>query len=128
MDLLILFAKQAFVAVTFTDSIRNEILSRDWKSLFHKLNVNDTSVVFTYTSVQIISRHFPNKIITCNDKDAPWITPQIKRLLNVILGFIESGLSVVEKCKSIIIRHSNLTRRTKNFSYLNDRKFCNSPD
>ena len=25
-----------------------------------------------------MTKHISNKIITCNDKDAPWITPQIK--------------------------------------------------
>ena len=26
----------------------------------------------------VISKYVPNKIITCNDKDAPWITPKLK--------------------------------------------------
>ena len=41
------------------------------------MNANEMNV-FTDAFVEIISRHVPNKIITCNDKDAPWITPQIK--------------------------------------------------
>ena len=28
--------------------------------------------------IGITSKHISNKIITCNDKDAPWITPQVK--------------------------------------------------
>ena len=35
------------------------------------------SVVFT-DILGVISKYVPNKIITCNDKDAPWITPKLK--------------------------------------------------
>jgi hypothetical protein len=36
------------------------------------------SLVFTDTLLSIFSRHISNKIITCNDKDAPWITSEVK--------------------------------------------------
>ena len=35
------------------------------------------------TLMGVMSRFIPNKIITCNDKDPPWITPEIKQQLNV---------------------------------------------
>ena len=36
------------------------------------------SIVFIDILVGVISKYVPNKIITCNDKDAPWITPKLK--------------------------------------------------
>ena len=36
------------------------------------------SLVFADTFLSILSQHISNKIITCNDKDAPWITPKVK--------------------------------------------------
>ena len=60
------------------DSIRNEISGTDWNSLFFNLNVSEMSIVFTDLFVGLISKYVPNKIITCNDKDAPWITPKLK--------------------------------------------------
>ena len=33
---------------------------------------------FTSTLLGVMSRFIPNKMITCNDKDSPWITPEIK--------------------------------------------------
>ena len=36
------------------------------------------SLVFTDALLNIISHHIPNKIITVNDKDAPWITSKVK--------------------------------------------------
>ena len=61
-----------------TDLIRNELLNTDWKSLFSGLNTDEMSLIFTDTLLNIFSRNISNKIITCNDKDAPWITPAVK--------------------------------------------------
>ena len=63
------------------DNIQNEISGTDWNSLFFNLNVNEMSIVFTDILVGVISKYVPNKIITCNDKDAPWITPKLKTAL-----------------------------------------------
>ena len=61
-----------------TDLIRQELLNTDWKSLFFGLNTDQMSLVFTDTLLDIFSRYVSNKIIVCNDKDAPWITPELK--------------------------------------------------
>ena len=37
---------------------------------------------FTTTVLDILLRLIPNKIATCNDKDPPWITPEIKTAIN----------------------------------------------
>ena len=36
------------------------------------------SIVFTDVFVGLIGKYVPNKIITCNGKDAPWITSKLK--------------------------------------------------
>ena len=36
------------------------------------------ALVFTDTVLEIFSRNIPNKVVTCHDKDAAWITPQVK--------------------------------------------------
>ena len=81
-------------------SIRNGILKTDQKSLFYKLNVNEMSIMFTDALVEIISRQVPNKIITCNDKDAPWITPKIKTAIKrnsgVYRNWIKHGIKLQE--------------------------------
>ena len=60
------------------DLIRTELINTNWKSLFFGLNKDEISSVFTDTLLNIFSRHISNKIITCSDKDAPWITPGVK--------------------------------------------------
>ena len=39
---------------------------------------NDMAEIFSETFLDIMSLKIPNKIITCNDKDAPWMTSDIK--------------------------------------------------
>ena len=60
------------------EQIRNDLSHTDWDSLFFRLNVNEMALIFTDTLLDIFSRNISNKIITCNDKDAAWITPQVK--------------------------------------------------
>ena len=42
------------------------------------LNVDEMSLVFSDKLLEIFSKYIPNNIITCNDRDAPWITPKLK--------------------------------------------------
>ena len=53
------------------------------------------SLVFTTTLLEILSRHISDKIIICNDKDAPWITHKIKSAIRhnskVYLKWIKRG-------------------------------------
>ena len=60
------------------EQICKELSNIDWNSLFFRLNVNEMVLVFTDTLLDIFSRNIQNKIITCNDKDAAWITPPVK--------------------------------------------------
>ena len=60
------------------DLIRNDLLNTNWESLFLGLNTDEMSLVFTDTLLSIFSRYISNNIITCNDKDAPWITSAVK--------------------------------------------------
>ena len=34
--------------------------------------------IFTERILEVMSRNIPNKVITCNDKGAPWITNEVK--------------------------------------------------
>ena len=36
------------------------------------------SLIFFDVLNGIFSKHIPNKIVTCIDKDAPWMTPKLK--------------------------------------------------
>ena len=62
----------------YTDIIRADLLKLNWCDLFFNLNVQEKGVVFTDTFMNIVDKQISNKIMTCNDKDAPWITPKLK--------------------------------------------------
>ena len=61
-----------------TDLIRKDLLNTNWPNLFTSLNVNEMALVFTDVLLNILSKHIDNKIITCKNKDAQWITPAVK--------------------------------------------------
>ena len=50
----------------------------DWHYKLNNLSATNMVSEFTLTIMGVMSRFIPNKIITCNDKDPPWITPEIK--------------------------------------------------
>ena len=58
--------------------IRADLLKLNWCDLFLHLNVHEKGLVFTDTFMNIVDKQISNKMITCNDKDAPWITPKVK--------------------------------------------------
>ena len=60
------------------DLIRNDLFNANWKHLFSGSNTAEISLAFTDMLLSIFSRYISNKIITCNEKDASWITPVIK--------------------------------------------------
>ena len=50
----------------------------DWISLFSNLNVHEMALVFTDTVLDIFFKNISNKTVKIHDKDAVWITPQVK--------------------------------------------------
>ena len=57
---------------------RNELGSKNWAQIFSNKTVNQMAEAFTSTFLGIAQKHVPSKIITVCDKDAPWITDEVK--------------------------------------------------
>ena len=55
------------------DETRADLLKLNWHDLFSYLNGDEKCLVFTDTFLDIMGKHIPNKMITCNDEDAPWM-------------------------------------------------------
>ena len=83
------------------DKICNDISDVDWERLFVNNSVHGMNKIFSETFVDIISKQIPNKIITYNDKDAPWFTQKVKTA-------IKRSSRVYRKW---VIRGSNPTER-----------------
>ena len=65
-----------------TDQIRADLRQVNWHELFFNLNVSEKCLLFTDVFLDIMTNHILNKIISCNYKDAAWITPEIKTAIN----------------------------------------------
>ena len=56
---------------------------------------NEMSEVFTETIYSILSSYIPNKVVKCNDKDAPWVTAEVKTAIRrkhrVYKKFLQRG-------------------------------------
>ena len=58
--------------------IQKRLFKIDWVTSMENLHVND-QVKFLTNCLTNIFYFVPNKIITCKDKDPPWMTNEIKR-------------------------------------------------
>ena len=66
-----------------SQSINKAIEMFNWEKLFQNKNIHDQLKLFNETIVNIVSNYIPNKFITCNEKDLPWLNDHIKRLINL---------------------------------------------
>ena len=58
--------------------MRDDLQTVNWQDLFFNLNANEKGLVFTDVFMDIMAQRISNRIITCNDKDARWITSEAK--------------------------------------------------
>ena len=61
------------------DAVKRAIELVNWNSLFSHKNVHEQIVIFNQALMNIFSNYRPNKLITIDDKDPPWINDYIKR-------------------------------------------------
>ena len=82
------------------DAIRSSISSINWAAAFSSLDVDEITELFSKSLIDILSTHIPNKIITCNEKDPPWMTSQlktaIKRKHRVYNKYVKRGCKAEE--------------------------------
>ena len=55
-------------------------------TLFQNKYANQTIILLTEISLDILSRHVPNKIKTCNDKEVAWINREVKTAVKINAG------------------------------------------
>ena len=68
-------------------SIRRDVQKTNWPYIFLDKNVDEMTEIFTDKILSIAGIHIPSKIITVDDKEAPWVSPTaraaIKRNIRV---------------------------------------------
>ena len=61
-----------------TESIKKSLESVNWKTLFNNKTVNKQVSIFNETIINIFSNFVPNKLVTFDDSDPPWMSDFIK--------------------------------------------------
>ena len=65
-----------------SEMIKESIKIIDWNTSFQSKSVDEMTSIFTETLIKIMERYIPHETVTIDDKDAPWITPSVKRAIN----------------------------------------------
>ena len=58
--------------------IKSAIANIDWPTMFTGLDVDKMTYLFTSQCASILSEFIPNKTITCDYRDRPWMTSSLK--------------------------------------------------
>ena len=61
-----------------TSSIKKSLNQINWNQLFQNKNVNEQVAILNNIILNIFSNFVPNKILTFDDRDPPWMTEYIK--------------------------------------------------
>ena len=60
------------------DNIRQDFFDTNWVDFFSNKPLETIVSIFNSKFLEIMTRHIPNKVITVNERDTPWITPEVK--------------------------------------------------
>ena len=64
-----------------SDCIQREIKNFDWEKAFLNVDVNKKVLLFNESILHIIRNFIPHEIVTCDDRDPPWMTRLIKKAI-----------------------------------------------
>ena len=117
-----------------TDTIRDKLNRVEWNLRFNGLGSEEMAEVFTSALHSILSSQIPNKIIKCNDKDPPWITPELKSAIRrkhrVYRKFVQRGRRQEDwnQVKETRNETSKMIIRAKESYYLNLGRKLSDPN
>ena len=111
------------------EGLRNCVNNFDWERAFSNNHIEKQVEIFNHTIQNIVSNFIPNELITINDKDYPWISPNIKNKIsykNVLFSkYIKNGRSHFDWQKVEVARNDiiNSIKESKKSYYkrINDK-------
>ena len=62
--------------------IRERLANTNWNQLFLNKNLDIMVQIFSSLFLGVMKTSIPNKMVTIDDRDAPWVTPEVKSALN----------------------------------------------
>ena len=70
-----------------SDHIKKAIDLFDWESSLTNLDVSEQVPVFNEAIMNIMPNFVPTELVTCDDRDLPWVNRYIKNLVVAINDF-----------------------------------------
>ena len=113
--------------------IKKCLTDTDWHNTFLNKSTDEMVSIFSKSFLEIMESSIPNKVVTFDDKDAPWVTPEVKQMLRknkkAFANWIKKGCNPItrDKIKQIQI-DTNRTISHAKTKYINDlsNKICDS--
>ena len=107
-------------------SIRKTIKMVDQEFMFLKKHNNELVAIFNDILMNIFSNYIPNKYVTIDDRDPPWMTEKIKNKINLKRSLSKSNKFIETQILSTEISTLILERKEKYYDdlsmKLNDSK------
>ena len=112
-------------------SIQRDICNTQWELLFSNTTTDEMVKCFNNKLLEITERHVPNKIITVDDSDAPFVTPVLKNLIRknhkIYRDWIKNGKDPATKNRVVSFRKKTKEAiENAKSSYIEDlsKKIC----
>ena len=74
-------------------SIRKAIKMVNWQFMFSNKNTHEQVAIFNDILMNIFSNYIPNKYVTIDNRDPPWMTEKIKNKINLKRSLSKSNKS-----------------------------------
>ena len=94
-------------------SIRKAITMVDWQFMFLNKNTHEQAAIFNDILMNIFSNYIPNKYVTINDRDPPWMIEKIKNKINLKRSLSKSNKFIEIQMWSTEISTMILERKEK---------------
>ena len=102
-----------------SQAIRRALGNIDWERVFTGMNIDEKVTYLSDCVLNVFSNLVPNKIVTVRDKDAIWMTPEIKKLIlekaKIYKRFVKNGRHDLDKqaLREVTFRCTSAIRNAK---------------
>ena len=88
-----------------TEKIKKSIEQVHWENVFNHKNPNQQAAIFNKTIINIFSNFVPNRVITCDDREPPWMNNFVKN--KIYKDYVKTGRTENEYLKLQIARNAS---------------------
>ena len=107
-----------------TDAIKTAINNFDWVNAFSNVSVNKQVEILNCTILNIFSNFIPNKLITIDDSEPPWMTDFVKSKIkyknNIFSSYVKNGRTEIDyqKLQDAITELAHIVTTAKENYYM----------